>query len=160
MSNIVDGRNELINELPSINKTENLIGDIHRSAILSEVKNNEQLQDKFVKQAQKSIDNELYSINQENTTRKQMVTYDANHEACKMYGISNHVPLWQIRLMRIGSSFWFIIYFIFATLTIAPINVFFSGIKHFIKNNVIVFVFAVICYLLIVALIPILISLI
>lgn len=151
---------ELSDELPSVNRTKNLIGDIHRFSIVNEVKTNDQIKSKFIKQAQKTVNNELYSINQENTTRKQMVTYDANHEACKIYGINNHVPLWQIRLMKIGASFWFVIYFIFATLTIAPINVFFSGIKHFIKNSVIVFVFALICYLLIVALIPILIRLI
>ena len=53
---------------------------------------------------------------------------------------------------------WFIIYWLFATLTIAPINIFFKGIKAFIKNNYIVFIFALICYLVIVVGIPLLIK--
>ena len=145
-------------ELPSIQSSELLIGNIHKAAIISEVESNENIKDKFIKQAQKSVSNELFSINQENTVRKQKVSYDANVEACRIYGINNHVPLWQINLMKIGSSFWFIIYFIFATITIAPINVFFSGIKHFIKKNYVVFIFAIVCYLLVVIGLPLLIS--
>ena len=60
--------------------------------------------------------------------------------------------------MKIGAGAWFIIYWLFSTLTIAPINIFFKGIKAFIKNNFIVFVFAVMCYLIIVVGIPLLIK--
>ena len=146
------------NELPSVSSTERLIEDIHKSAIISEVNNNKDIQNKFIEQARKTVGNELYSINQENISKKQKTTYDANKEACRVYGIDEHVPSWQIQLMKIGSSFWFIIYWIFATITIAPINIFFKGIKAFIKNNFIVFIFALICYLLIVVGIPLLIK--
>lgn len=145
-------------ELPSISTTEKLIEDIHKSAIISEVNKNKDIQNKFIEQARKTVGNELYSINQENISKKQKTTYDANKEACMVYGIDEHVPSWQIQLMKIGSSFWFIIYWLFATITIAPINIFFKGIKSFIKNNFIVFIFAVICYLIIVVGIPLLIK--
>lgn len=146
-------------DLPSINSSENLIGDIHKTAIINEVKNNKTIQDKFIEQAHKSIENELYSINQETIKNMQQKTYDANREACIVYGIDVDVPIWQIRLMKIGAYFWFVVYWIFATLTICPINIFFKGLKSFIKNNIIVFILAVICYLLIVIGIPLLISL-
>ena len=151
---------DLNNGLPSVKDTKELIDDLHKSAIVSEVKNNQDIQDKFVSQARKSVGNELYSINQENVSRRQKTTYDANREACKLYGIDEHVPLWQIRLMKFGSSIWFIVYWIFATLTIAPINIFFKGIKSFIKNSFLVFIIAVLCYLIIVIGIPLIISLI
>jgi hypothetical protein len=146
-------------ELPSINTTGNLINDIHKSAIISEVKNNKDIQEGFIEQARKTVGNELFSINQENILRKQKTTYDANKEACRLYGIDGLVPLWQIQLMKFGTSFWFLIYWLFATLTIAPINIFFQGLKPFIKNNILVFVFSMICYLLIVLGVPLLISL-
>jgi hypothetical protein len=146
-------------ELPSVNSSEKLIGDLHRSAILSEVQNNKNIQNKFIEQARKTVGNELYSINQENITKKQSSTYSANKEACKNYGIDDHVPVWQIRLMRAGSEFWFLVYWIFSSLTIVPINIFFKGIKAFINNNFIVFIFALISYLIIVIGIPLIIHL-
>jgi len=162
ISKILSQNNEGINcenELPSINSTEKLVNEIHRSAIISEVNNNKDIQEKFIEQARKSVGNELYSINQENITRKQKTTYNANQEACRLYGIDEYVPLWQVSLMKLGASIWFIIYFLFATVTIAPINMFFKGIKSFIKNNFLVFLIAILCYLLIVVGIPLLIRL-
>ena len=147
------------NELPSINSTGKLIEDIHRNAIISEVSNNKNIQDKIIEQAKKTVDNELNTLDQETIIRRQKITYDANKEACLMYGINEHVPLWQIKLMRVGTGFWFILYWIFSTLTIVPLNVFFKGIKTFIKNNFIVFILSVLCYLIIVVGIPLLISL-
>ena len=145
-------------ELPSINSSEKLINDIHKNAIISEVNNNKDIQKEFIEQARKTVGNELYSINQENILKKQKVSYDVNKEACRVYGIDEQVPSWQIQLMKLGSGCWFIIYWLFATLTIAPINIFFKGIKAFIKNNYIVFIFALICYLVIVVGIPLLIK--
>lgn len=147
------------NELPSIDSPEKLIGDLHKSAILSEVRNNKTIQDKFIEQAKKTVGNELDSINQENIFRRQKTTYDANKEACRIYGVDDHVPLWQVRIMKVGASFWFIIYWLFASFTIAPVNIFFKGINTFIKNNIIVFLFAILCYLIIIIGIPIFISL-
>lgn len=106
------------------------------------------------------MDNELYSIHQENISRRQKTTYDANKEACNLYGIDDRVPLWQIKLMRFGASIWFLIYWIFASLTIAPINLFVRGIRSFIKNSFVVFLIAILCYLIIVIGIPLIISLI
>ena len=157
MSNINEIKlkdHEVSNELPSLLSTESLIQSIHKTAIISEVNDNKEIQSKFLEQARKTVDNELNSLDQENKTRRQKATYDANKEACKLYGIDEHVPLWQIKLMKIGSGFWFIIYWIFATITITPINVFFKGIKTFIKNSYIVFIFALLCYLIIMIGIP------
>ena len=145
-------------ELPSISTTEKLIDEIHKSAIINEVKNNKDIQNQFIGQARKTVGNELYSINQENILKKQKTSYDANKEACRIYGIDEHVPSWQILLMKVGFSVWFIIYWVFASVTIAPINMFFKGIKSFIKNNYIVFIFSVICYLIIVVGLPLLIK--
>ncbi len=151
INNIDFGNNaELITE----NSPNVLIESIHKSAIVSEVKNNKEIQSKFIEQAKKTVNDELETLNQVNQTKKQIVTFKANKEACKLYGIDEHVPLWQVKLMKIGSGFWFIIYFIFASLTIAPVNMFFKGINSFIKNNVLVFIFALLCYLIILLGIP------
>jgi len=143
---------------PNKNEAQEIVGEIHKAAIVETVKSSEEVQKKVVDQAKKSIENELEALEYENTTRKQKTAYDANKEACRNYGIDDSVPTWQVRLMKVGSGFWFVIYFLFASITIAPINIFFKGINAFIKNNYIVFVFAVIAYLLIVVGIPLIIS--
>src|SRR5690554_4978054 len=143
----------------SSSQAKKLVGQLHDAAVMETVKIDEDIQTKFKSQAKKSIETELNVIDQELKTREQVATYNANDEACKIYGINNAVPTWQIKLMRFGSGFWFIIYWVFATLTIAPINVFFKGIKAFIKNTYVVFIFALLSYLIIVVGIPILIKL-
>lgn len=154
ISNMIKFEQEKI-ELP---ETKKMIEEIHKTAIISEVNENQAIKSKFIEQAQRTVDNELESINQENITRRQKTTYDANKEACRNYGIDESVPLWQIKFMKIGSGIWFIIYWVFATLTIAPINIFFKGIKSFIKTSWVVFIFALICYLIIVVGIPLMIK--
>lgn len=163
MKDLVENKNELtpINEeeLPSVTSVENLIEEVHKSAVINEVRTNKEIQGKFVNQARKSVGDVLHSIDQNIAAKKQKSTFDANKEACLMYGIDEQVPSWQIILMKFGYSLWFIVYFIFATITIVPINIFFKGISTFIKNNIIVFIMAVLCYLTIVIGIPLLISL-
>ena len=111
------------------NPTREIIGEIHKQAVIEQVKNSEEVQKRVLDQAEKSIDNELESLNQEGIARKQETTYNANKEACKNYGIDSSVPLWQIRLMKVGSAVWFVIYWVIASLIICPINVFAKGLK-------------------------------
>lgn len=139
-------------------KPEQLVHDMHEAAMVEQVKNDETIQKKILDQATKTIDHEIKKIESRGESEVQQAVYDANKEACFNYGVSESVPQWQVRLMRIGSGFWFVVYFIFASLTIAPVNIFFRGIKSFIKNNVVVFIFAIVCYVLIVVGIPLLIT--
>ena len=142
----------------SESKSKSIVAELHDAAVVATVKNDVEVQKKFSDQAKKSVNTELNTIDQEIKTRQQSATYNANEEACKNYGIDKHVPLWQITLMKIGSGFWFVVYWIFASFTIAPLNVFFKGIKTFIKNSYVVFIFALIAYLAIVIGIPLLIN--
>lgn len=135
-----------------------IIDEVHKQAVVATVQNSEDVRNRVLKQAEKSIDNELQSIDQENIKRLQATTYDANKDACSNYGINSDVPLWQIRLMKIGSSFWFIIYWIVATLIICPINVFCKGLKAFIKQSWLVVIVGVILYLLVTVGIPLIVA--
>lgn len=136
-----------------------IIRDLHNTAIIAQVQNDEETKQKFLDQAKDSVENELETLKQENINSRQQATYNANEEACKNYGVDKSVPLWQIRLMKFGSGLWFIVYWIFATVTICPVSVFFKGIKTFIKQTWLVFVLALLAYLLIVVGIPLIIAL-
>ena len=96
--------------IPGNVETQKLIGEAHKQAIIATIQNKDDVKEKVLEQAEKSIDNELKSLEQENIARLQQTTYDANKEACSNYGINSNVPLWQVRLMKIGSAIWFVIY--------------------------------------------------
>lgn len=140
------------------NDTSSLISELHKQAIATVVSNDSETKKHLLDKAKKSVKNEFEALEQESLNRKQQNTYNANEEACKNYGISKSVPLWQIQMMKIGSSFWFVIYFIIASFTIAPISVFFKGIKSFIKQTWLAIVFAILMYLIIGVAIPLLIK--
>lgn len=139
----------------TLNEAGALVKELHSTAVVERVRTDEEYQKKFFSAAAKTIDNELYSLEQESIKRKQVTTYDSNSESCENYGINQDVELWKIKLMKVGSGFWFVIYWLFASLTIAPLNVFFKGIRPFVKNNFVVFLLAVLAYLIIVVGIPI-----
>ena len=140
------------------NPTREIIDEIHQQAIIEQVKNDEGVQEQVLEHAKKSIQNEMDSMTQEEIKRKQETTYNANEEACKNYGIDKSVPLWQIRLMKVGSAVWFCVYWVFATIVICPISVFAKGLKSFFKQTWIVILLAIIIYLLIAVGIPMLIT--
>ena len=146
------------NDVVTESNSENIVNKIHDAAVVGIVKTDEGIQKKFTDQAKKTVEGELNVIDQKTKKRQQEASYDANAEACNNYGIDKDVPLWQIKLMKLGSAFWFIVYWLFASVTIAPLNIFFKGLKAFIKSGWLVFILALICYLLIVVGIPLLIK--
>ena len=135
-----------------------IIKELHNAAIVHQVREDEETKERFLDQAKKSVANELESLNQENITHLQKTTYDANADACKNYGVEESVPIWEIRLMKAGSAFWFVIYWFFASVTICPISVFTKGIRAFIKSTWLAITVAVIAYLIIAVGIPVLIT--
>lgn len=136
--------------------TSEVIEKLQQEALLHAVKTDKATQEKLLDNAKKSAENEFYAMEQKTIAKKQEATYNANEEACRNYGIDKAVALWQIKLMKIGSAIWFILYFIIATFTIAPIMVFFKGIKSFIKQTWLAVIFALLLYLILSVVIPIL----
>lgn len=149
---------ETAEPLPSRNNTDDLIKEIHKQAVVKVIKEDNEVKKNLLEKAKSTVINGFEALEQEKIAKKQEQTYNANEEACKSYGIDKAVPLWQVKMMRIGHAFWFIIYFIVASVSIAPINVFFKGIKSFIKSTWLSLLFAVLSYLIITVLMPFLIT--
>ena len=138
---------------------EELLAEVHKAAIVAEVKNNDETKGKIMDQAKRTIDQSIQELDNKNNLKVQNAVYNANSEACRCYGIEDSVPVWQVKLMAAGHAVWFVIYFIFASVTFCPINVFVKGIKSFVKNAWLAVLFGVICYLVIVIGIPLILSL-
>ena len=117
-----------------VSRTTKLVKDLHDAGLIEIVKNDEAVQEVILKQAHKSIENELIKIDSKGIKEAQDAVYDVNKEACENYGIDKSVPGWQVKMMRAGSAFWFVIYWLVASLTVVPIVVINKGLKVVIKK--------------------------
>jgi hypothetical protein len=73
-----------------------------------------------------------------------------------MYGFKEERPLWQQKMMVVGAAVWFVIYFIVASFTVCPLEVFFDVFKNIFKKGWLSMLMAIIVYLVIVVGIPLL----
>lgn len=129
--------------------------------IMAVANTDEQVKDKLNANAKDIIQTHTQTIAQDTKRENQEANYRVNRFACKIYGVDESCPLWQQRLMKIGAAFWFIIYWLFASLTIVPINTFLQMVGNIIKNNFCKWLLSILFYaiLLFIAVgVPILIS--
>ena len=143
------------NKKEETNKTKEIITKVHEQATIDIVKNDKEVQQKILDKAHTSIDRELDTLDQVEKERNQKATYDANREACEIFGIDKDVATWKVKLMRFGDNIWFLVYYVVAFVTIAPINRFAKGIKAFIKQSWLVIIVAILMWALIFVGIPI-----
>ena len=148
---------ELKVEVPK-SRTEIIVKELHDRGLIQFVEGNEEVQTKIMLQVAKSIDIELSKIDSKGTNEAQNEAYCANKESCKNYGVDAAVEQWKIKMMKIGSGFWFIMYFIIASFTIVPVSVVTRGINTFIKRSWLSIIIAVIIYLFITVGLPLLIK--
>lgn len=135
-----------------------MVTDIFKQGVVHVVANDQQVQEKILDTAKKAVEDKVEAISDQTTKEAQVSAYDANSDACQNYGIMKDVPKWKINMMKAGSAFWFIIYFIFASLTVAPITIFVKGLVGVIKQVWIAVVVAILFYLVVAVGIPYLIT--
>lgn len=125
------------------------------SAIKATIVNDQEIQQDIMDHSNKFIKTKLFQKKVESEAEFNKSFSKANKDVCKNYGYDYETTEpWKVRFMKAGSAFWFVIYFIFASITICPINIFFKGISSFIKSSWLVLVLAILSYLLIVVGIP------
>lgn len=107
--------------------------------------------------AKKLIDNQLEATENEAVTKNQESFSRRHKTATKMYGYPDDGdprPKWQTTMMKVGADFWFIVYFIVATVTVCPLSVFFDVFKAIFKKGWLAMVVAIITYLVITIALP------
>ena len=137
-----------------------MVTDIFKQGVVHVVANDAEIQERIIGTAKKAVEDKVDAISDQTTKEAQVSAYDANSDACENYGIMKDVPKWKINMMRAGSAFWFIIYFIFASLTVAPITIFVKGLVGVIKQVWLAVVVAILFYLVVAVGIPYLLTLI
>lgn len=132
------------------------INALKNKEVMNLFKTDDEIKNKITESAKQDIQDNIDINNQDNKNKKAKKKFEGNKEACKIYGVEDTVPLWQQMLMSIGSAFWFVIYFIVATLTIAPISTFTMKLNTIFKNLWVSIVLAVVIYVAVVLTLPIL----
>lgn len=114
----------------------------------------ENVQAQMEENAKQSIDDSMKVVANESATRVNESHFDLHKTASKMYGFKEARPLWQQKMMVVGSAIWFIIYFIIASFTVCPISVFCDVFNNIFKKAWIGVVVSILVYLAIVVGIP------
>lgn len=127
--------------------TSKVVQAVTNQATLTLVEQDEQVTKKVEDTAKRIIDSHI-------AEQSDKAQFDVNKNACEIYGVEKTVPSWQQNLMKAGAGFWFVVYFIIATVTIAPISTFTFKLVNVFKKTWIAIAVAVITYLFIVLGIP------
>lgn len=131
-----------------------MINAVTNKTTLDLVTNDEETKKKIVEHSKQQINNEIEINNNKAESDKIETKFKCNKEACKTYGVVDAVPLWQQRMMVVGYSIWFVIYFIVATFTIAPISIFAQKLTNIFVKSWLSILVAVVLYLAVVIGIP------
>lgn len=127
--------------------TEETINALKNREVINLFENDEEVKNKITESAKQHIKDNIDINKQDTKNKKAKKRFEGNKEACKIYGVADTVPLWQQALMTAGSAIWFVIYFIFATLTIAPISTFALKLDTIFKKMWVSIIISVIIYI-------------
>lgn len=129
-------KNEEVNKHPTekdISHAEVLVQEMSKQGIITIASNDPDVQQKILDQAKMSIAMELSKIDSRGKKEAQEAAYDANKEACKYFGVSNEDEIWKIKMMKVGSAFWFVVWFCISFVSFTPIAIVADKINNFIK---------------------------
>ena len=138
--------------------TGEMVTALKNKEILNIFETDDDVKKEITESAKQDIHDNIDINKQDTKNKKAKKKFEGNKEACKIYGVEDTVPLWQQALMSVGSAFWFIIYFIVATVTIAPISTFTMKLNTIFKKMWVSIVLAVVIYVAVVLTLPILMS--
>ena len=131
--------------------TKDVIKAAQSATALDLIKNDETVKQRVEDNAKSMITTQLDTESTKIKTENAKSKFDASKNACKVYGVEDTVPMWQLRMMKFGSAFWFVIYFFtIGTFVIAPISTFAMKLNVVFKKLWVALVVAVTVYLMIV----------
>lgn len=125
-----------------------LVNDMFKAAIVSEVKNNEDLQVQVIDTAKKYTETKMETIKNDVDTEYKEAVYNNNEDACLAYGFNEKTtPTWAIRMMKFGYSIMLAIYVFLASFTVMPIIFLVKKISVGLRHTWIAVLFAILIYL-------------
>lgn len=141
-------------------ESKTLITQVFDQAKMAVIQNDDVIKDEILQNAKKDIKTEVQTLSTQTSIKNKNANYERNKEACKLFGFkdNSNVENWQQRLMVWGYNFWFVIYYVLAFPTIAPITFLFSKIQGCIKQTWLSISLAILVYAMVSIGLPVLIS--
>lgn len=138
-------------------KVGEVVSNIFSAAVVATVQNDDDVKNKITDTAKQVIANKTEALKHESAKEHTASFFGANESACAIFGYDDKTtPKWQVRMMKFGAAIWFIIYYILALFSVAPIMVFMNGLSKIIKKHWASMMLAIIFYLVIAVGIPLL----
>ena len=150
---------EAFNALKSANAGD-MVKALQNKEIMDVIATDAETKEALNKNAKTIVQTQTDTIKTKVDSENQQAKFDSNKDACEVYGVSESCPLWQQRLMKLGANFWFIIYFIIATVVIAPIGIFTRKLSNIFRKGWVALLVGIVFYLLLTVGIPLLTTLI
>lgn len=142
----------------SSDKTTQLVDGMFQQAVVHTVANDDEVKQSILDTAKEVVGDKVETISNQSKVEKKKSKFLLFNDDCSNYGIDEAVAGWKVKLMAVGSAFWFIIYFIIASVTVAPITIFMKGLLGAVKKIWLAILLAVVFYLLLGVGLPLLIS--
>lgn len=133
--------------------TAEVVQALQNKEVVSMANTDEQVREKIKENAKEIISTHTDTIAKDTKRVNQEANFKVNQFACEIYGVDESCPIWQQKLMKMGSSFWFLIYWIIASVTIVPIHIFIKMLGKIVKKNFVSWLLAVLFYMIVVGLI-------
>ena len=135
-----------------------LVGGMFHQAAVAAVANDDEVKGEIVDKAKGAVMDEVDALTNHSKNKAKKANFLLHDDDCSNYGIDETVAPWKVRLMAVGSAFWFVVYFIIASVTVAPITIFMKGLLGAVKKIWLAVILAIVFYLLLGVGLPLLIS--
>lgn len=135
-------------EKPQNDGKELLVQELFEQAVVHEVANNEELQNKVLATAKKFTDTKMKVIEQNVDSEHKEANFNNKKDACESYGFNEKMtPIWATKFMSVGYSVMLAIWLFIGTFTYMPVIFITKKLSVGIKHTWIAIVFALVLYL-------------
>lgn len=118
-----------------------------QSAIVHKLKNEQEIQEKFLGTADKVITTNISKVVNEAEKNEKLAIYENHKDACDLYGINEKtVPKWVVKACVTVQNFWYAMWIVIGFFTIAPVVFVSKKIKIIVKHTWIAVIIALIVY--------------
>jgi len=129
------------------NQTKTLVQQGVDAAVMHKLSNDDTVKEKFLQTADKIVDTNLNTIENNASLEEKAAILKNNKDACDLYGIDEKtVPKWVVYCARRVQDFWYAMWLIIGFFTTVPIVFLGKKIRVVIKHTWVAMIIAVIIY--------------
>lgn len=136
----------------SNSETKELVDKGIQAAVIHKLQNEEAVQSRFLKTADKIIDTNVSRATNDAEKDEKRAIFENNKDACDLYGIDEKtVPKWVVKCAMKVQDFWYAMWLVIGFFTTAPVVFLSKKIRVILKKTWIAVIFALLIYLAVIS---------